>query len=202
MTKTIEPTEAQLEFGRVFPEVVLASGSPNRKALLEKGGCIVHRYVPDTEETRDETRPEETVREIAEGKMKAYLSSPAFRPDLPGITADTLVLFEGKLLGKPRDNAEAAEFLRFLSGGFQTVLSGCVLYRPDRKDTVSFTTSSRVLFRNLSEEEIDDYVSTGECIGAAGAYRLQKTGWKLVERIEGSWSNVVGLPLEDLIAHR
>ena len=202
MTKTIEPTEAQLEFARVFPEVVLASGSPNRKSLLEKGGCIVHRFVPETEETRDETRPEDTVREIAEGKMEAYLSSPAFREDLPGITADTLVLFEGKLLGKPKDDEEARRFLRFLSGGFQTVLSGCVLYRPERKDTVSFTTSSKVLFRNLSDEEIEDYVSTGECIGAAGAYRLQKTGWKLVERIEGSWSNVVGLPLEDLIAHR
>ena len=202
MKKTIEPTPAQIEFAEVFPEVVLASGSPNRKALLEKGGCIVHRYVPATEEVRDESRPEETVREIAEGKMKAYRESPEFRADLPGITADTLVLFEGKLLGKPRDNEEAKEFLHFLSGGFQTVLSGCVLYRPESKDTVSFTSSSRVLFKELSDEEIDSYVATGECIGAAGAYRLQKTGWKLVEEIEGSWSNVVGLPLEDLISHR
>ena len=131
-------------------------------------------------------------------KMEAYLSSPFFRQDTVAISADTLVHLDSYLLGKPKNLEDAERILRMLSGRTQEVLTGCGLYIPDR-GTEYFLDRASVVFKNLKDGEIRDYLETGEWQGAAGAYRLQKTGWKLVETISGDWTTVVGLPLERII---
>ena len=131
-------------------------------------------------------------------KMEAYLSSPFFRQDTVAISADTLVHLDSYLLGKPKNLEDADRILRMLSGRTQEVLTGCGLYIPG-KGTEFFLDRASVVFKTLKDSEIRDYLETGEWQGAAGAYRLQKTGWKLVETISGDWTTVVGLPLERII---
>lgn len=198
MDRIAEPDHTQLEFSRLYPRIVLASSSPNRKALLEKGGTVVTVFKPEIDEERRGSTPEEIILSIAERKLNAYLGSESFDPSLPAIAADTLVHVSGSLLGKPSSLEDARLMLQSLSGRPQTVLTAAGLKLPGSKPIV-FLDKGLVIFRPLSEEEIEDYLSTGEWSGAAGAYRLQKTGWKLVERIEGDWTTVVGLPLRKLI---
>lgn len=202
MNKIQEPDVLQVEFSRYYPDLILASGSPNRRELLEKGGSKVTVFVPDADESRDDSKPYEMVRIIAERKMTAYRSSSAFNPGTPAITADTLVLFNGRLLGKPESRQEAMEFYRLLSGRRHEVITGVGLYLPEKKGATFFTDISTVQFRNLDEREMLEYLDTGEYKGAAGGYRFQKTGYRLIEHIEGDWTNVVGLPLGRLISYR
>lgn len=199
MDRIAEPDSLQLEFSRLYPEVILASSSPNRKALLEAGGTKVTVYKPDADESRQGTTPSEIVLSIARRKLEAYLGSKSFSPSIPAIAADTLVHIGGDLLGKPHSLEEARQMLQELSGKPQTVLTACGLKLPGKEPAV-FLDEGRVLFRHLSAAEIEDYLATEEWKGAAGAYRLQKTGWKLVDKIEGDWTTVVGLPLKKLIS--
>lgn len=196
MNRIAEPDCTQLRFSRLYPRVLLASTSPNRKALLEKGGTAVDTFSPCTEERREGESLDEIVIGIARQKLDACLASIV--PSVPAIAADTLVLKDGVLLGKPGSIEEAKEMLRRLSGSRHTVLTACSAAYPGagRHD---FIDKADVVFRNLSDDEIDAYAESGESMGAAGAYRLQRNGWKLVERIEGDWTTVVGLPLEKLI---
>lgn len=198
MQRIIEPDMLQLEFGRRFPSVLLASSSPNRRALLEKGGTRVDVFVPDADETKRGSSPEEIVMSIAERKIDAYIASSAFSSTRLAIAADTLVLINGHLLGKPQDKHDAERILRELSGARQTVISAAGLYVPG-KGKVLLEDTAGVIFRPLSDEDIAQYLSTGEWQGAAGAYRLQKTGYELVEKIDGDWTTVVGLPLKKIM---
>ena len=115
-----------------------------------------------------------------------------------GKVLGTLVLIGGQLLGKPGGDGEAAAMLSMLSGRTQTVLSAIGIKLPGRPYDVLIDRAD-VIFRQLSASDIAAYVATGECRGAAGAYRLQKTGYTLVERIDGDWTTVVGLPLQLMI---
>ncbi len=198
MLKINEPTPLQLKFSRLLPSVVLASSSPNRKKLLESGGSTVYTFSPEADESTDNLSIEEAMVKNARVKMEAYLSSPFFRQDTVAISADTLVHLDSYLLGKPKNLEDAERILRMLSGRTQEVLTGCGLYIPDR-GTEFFLDRASVVFKTLKDSEIRDYLETGEWQGAAGAYRLQKTGWKLVETISGDWTTVVGLPLERII---
>lgn len=198
MQRIEEPDSLQLEFGKAFPSVILASSSPNRKLLLEKGGCSVTVFTPNADETKIGMTPEEIVTGIASRKIDAYISSKAFTPSTPAIAADTLVLVNGHLLGKPRDREDAGKMLSELSGIEQVVISASGLYIPG-KGKIMVTDSASVFFRKLTDKEIESYLSTGEWQGAAGAYRLQKTGYTLVDRIEGDWTTVVGLPLSRIL---
>lgn len=202
MERIAEPDRTMTDFARLFPELVLVSGSANRKALLETGGCRVHVRVSDADEIKDETDPEGTVLKNAERKISTYLASPEFRPDLPAVSADTLVMFSSRLLGKPADADEAMKFYSMLSGRMHEVLTGTCIYLPEKKRTFSFVDRARVWFRPLERSEMEKYLASKEYVGAAGGYRLQKTGYTLVDRIEGDWTNVVGLPLERLMTYR
>ena len=102
------------------------------------------------------------------------------------------------MLGKPRDREDAKRMLSSFSGRAQEVVTGFTLYIPSL-GTVSSSDSSLVVFSDLTEDDINTYLNTNEWLGAAGAYRIQKTGWTLIDHIEGSWTNVVGLPLETVI---
>ena len=178
---------------------MLASSSPNRRALLETGGAEVTTFTPDADETRDGKTPLETVLRIAERKLDAYLSSSSFNPALPAISCDTMVLIGGRLLGKPKDEEDAYSMLKELSGKRQSVISAAFLYLPER-GKIAVPDEAGVIFRKLPESEIREYVSTNEWQGAAGGYRLQKTGYKLVESIDGDWTTVVGLPLKKILS--
>ena len=198
MERIIEPTPLQKEFSYIFPSLVLASSSPNRKKLLEEGGSRVSVFVPETDEINKGLDYISLMERNAKAKMEAYLSSPSFSPILPAISADTLVHIDNKLLGKPRDINDARKTLRLLSGRRQSVLTGCALYEKEYGVTL-FCDEAEVVFKTLSDEEIESYIALGEWQGAAGGYRLQKNGWRLVEYIHGDWTTVVGLPIKRLI---
>ncbi len=195
MDRIIEPTGEELEIGRILPSVVLASSSPNRKKLLEECGITVTTFTPDADESTDGLEIDEAIKKNARVKMEAYLASPAFISDIPAISADTLVKIDGALLGKPKNRKEAKAMLEHLSGRVQTVYTGCSLYIPGRENIITFSDTAGVLFHTLSTRDIEAYLDREEWKGAAGAYRLQKTGYRLVEKIDGDWATVVGLPL-------
>ena len=198
MERIAEPSSLQLEFSKRLPRVILASSSPNRKALLEKGGTAVTTFSPNVNEERDESNPVGTMLRIVRAKFNAYLESDAYNPSMVAIAADTLVLKDGRLLGKPKDRDDARRMLEMLSGERQKVLTAVGLHIPN-KGNEFFLDSADVVFKKLSEDNFDSYLATEEWNGAAGGYRLQKAGYKLVDRIDGDWTTVVGLPLKAIL---
>ncbi len=170
--------------------MILASGSPQRKAILEQLGLAFRVVVPGVEE-RSTGDPGQVVAENALRKARAVEGDRV-------LAADTAVVLDGVTLGKPRDEAEAAHFLRRLSGRTHEVMSGIAVREADgsERDDVAVT---RVRFRLLEQAERDWYLATGEWAGRAGAYAIQGKGAALVEEIEGDYCNVVGLPVAALL---
>ena len=181
------------------PTLILASQSPNRRRLLEDCGVCVIARPQDINEMCGLTEPSAVVQSLSRQKMDSYLKSSMFDSSLPAIATDTLVCLDGKLLGKPADKAAAAEMLEMLSGRTHEVLSGMSVYNPVSGEVSVVCDVSYVTFFTLSSEDIDRYISTGDPIGAAGAYKIQSHGYRLIERISGSVSNIIGLPLERLV---
>lgn len=176
-----------------MPQIVLASGSPRRRELLERIGVtdfIVR--VPDVEESVPEgLTPEETVACIS--REKAEAAALLCRPEDIVITADTMVFLEHRRLGKPHNEAEALEMLTALQGRRHTVCTGVTVRQGDRSITESETTG--VYFRPASRGELLAYIATGEPMDKAGAYGVQGKGALLVERLDGDFFNVMGLPV-------
>jgi septum formation protein len=168
------------------PSVVLASGSPQRRELLEKLGVEFEVVVPGVEELSGGD-PELEVVENA--RMKAR----AVERDELVIACDTDVVLNSKALGKPADEAEARAYLERMSGREHVVMSGLVVLAEGEERSGLERTS--VVFKQLSEAEIERYVRFGEWRDRSGGYAIQTLGSTLVERIEGSVSNVVGLPV-------
>lgn len=177
----------------------LASSSPNRLELLEKDcGIKVSAWPQNAEETKDgHTQPSSIVSHIALIKLVSFMNSRDFDPLTLSLALDTMVSFRDEILGKPEDRNDARRMLSEFSGQMQEVVTGWALFTPAR-GILSGCSTSRVFFSQLSEAQIESYLDSGEWAGAAGGYRIQKTGYTLIERIEGSWSNVIGLPLEDI----
>ena len=174
--------------------VILASNSPRRKELLSGIDLSYEiRTLPDIDESYPETVPNEEVAAfLARKKASAYLS--ALKGDELLITADTIVLLDGMILGKPADKAEAKEMLLTLSGEMHRVITG-VCFTTEHEQ-VSFSDTAYVTFGTLSEEEIDYYISEYSPMDKAGAYGVQEwIGYVAVEKIEGSYFNVMGLPI-------
>ncbi|PLX98868.1 MAG: septum formation inhibitor Maf [Desulfuromonas sp.] len=181
------------------PQIVLASGSPRRKQMLENLG-IEFTVIPSSaaeDEIPDET-PEDHVVRLSIDKAKEV----AERPDVPGrwfIGSDTIVLQEGRILGKPAGKEDAAAMLRSLSGSEHRVLSGYAIIDREQQEIVADAVSTMVRFRELTESEIAGYIASGEPMDKAGAYAIQGKGGVFVESIEGSYNNVVGMPLCQVI---
>ena len=175
--------------------VVLASGSPRRHHLLNLIG-IAHEVRPSN---IDETmRPRETPRRHAERLAREKASAIAKRdPDLITIGADTIVVVNRKVLGKPRDTDDAARMLALLSGREHVVTTAVAVSRG--KKLRSAVEEVSVRFRRLRDDEIDAYIATGEPMDKAGAYGIQGYGATIVERIEGDYFAVMGLPIVRLI---
>ena len=178
-------------------QLILASSSPRRSSYLRELG-IRFLEIPsgvDERRLRNET-PYRYVKRLAIAKTLAVSKR---HPEVPVVGADTIVVVDGQILGKPRDARDARRMLRKLSGRSHRVLSGMAMvgeatYSGERVG--SGVSSTRVSFRRLTEEEIRGYVETGDPLDKAGAYGIQGKGGLLVTRIEGSFSNVVGFPLE------
>ena len=173
--------------------IVLASGSPRRRELLERIGVTDFSVrVPEVEEYFPEgLTPPEVVAYIS--REKAEAAARLCGPEDVVITADTMVFLDRQRLGKPRDEAHALEMLTALQGREHTVCTGVTVRQGARSCTES--ESTKVFFRPASEAELRSYIATGEPMDKAGAYGVQGRGALLVERLEGDFFNVMGLPV-------
>ncbi|MBR5554281.1 MAG: septum formation inhibitor Maf [Clostridia bacterium] len=177
--------------------IVLASKSPRRIELLRSLGLDIEICPADVDENIDEVteKPQEAVTLLASRKAQAIVQKLC-DPAALIIAADTLVYKDKTLLGKPRDEDEAFSMLRTLSGDRHSVYTGiCVAYGGK---IAKKAVETAVFFRNLSDDEIENYVKSGEPMDKAGAYGIQGRACLFVKGIEGDYFNVVGLPLTEL----
>ena len=174
-------------------QIVLASGSPRRRDLLERVGVTDFTVrVPEVEEYFPEgLTPPEVVSYISREKAEAAVKLCG--PEDIVITADTMVFLDDQRLGKPRDEAHALEMLTALQGRKHTVCTGVSVCRGAKRLTE--TESTDVFFRPATEAQLRRYIATGEPMDKAGAYGVQGRGALLVERLEGDFFNVMGLPV-------
>lgn len=172
--------------------LILASKSPRRRELLSLITTDFEIKSADVDETLPEgISPQEAVLHLS--KIKAE----PFNNGIDTIIgADTVVAVDGKILGKPADRQQAAEMLKSLSGKYHSVFTGVTVIKPEQ--SVTFSVETKVKFFDLSDEEIYSYIATGECDDKAGAYGIQGKGSLLVEKIDGDYFNVVGLPISKL----
>ena len=176
--------------------MILASGSPRRHDLLNLIG-IAHEVVPANidESVRGRERPSKHAERLAREKASSVVGRD---PNLVAIGADTIVLIDKKILGKPANSVDAGTMLRLLSGREHTVVTAVAVARGTK--IVSGVEEVAVKFRKLSDDEIDAYIATGEPMDKAGAYGIQGFGATIVERIEGDYFAVMGLPLVRLVS--
>ena len=175
-------------------QVLLSSGSPRRKELLSLLGIDFQVKVPNIPEIQlPGEKPQDFCSRIS--KQKALEVAGGY-PESLVIGADTVVVMDGKILGKPRDNTQARDYLTLLQDKVHEVFTGYTIIFGTRHKTKVVMT--RVHFREMTTEEISWYISTGEPIDKAGAYAIQGIGALFIEKIQGSFTNVIGLPLSDL----
>ena len=183
-------------------QIVLASGSPRRRELLQRIGITDFDVrVPQTEENFPEgLSPSEVVEYIS--REKAASAAQLCTAEEIVITADTMVFLDQARLGKPRDEADALRMLTALQGRHHTVCTGVTVRRGD--DILTQSETTHVYFRPASEAELRAYIATGEPMDKAGAYGVQGKGALLVEKLDGDFFNVMGLPvlrLSRMLAH-
>ena len=180
--------------------IILASGSPRRKQLMELVGIDCEVLVTNVEEPITEDA-KTLVRKLSMRKNQAacdmVMTNMEEHEDTIVIAADTLVSIEGKVLEKPNTHEEAFEMLKLLSGNKHTVYTGVMITKLEkRSETCSvFVESADVFFRELTDDEINAYIKTGEPFDKAGAYGVQEKGALLVEKVHGDFYTVVGLPI-------
>lgn len=175
---------------------ILASGSPRRRELLEMLGVpdLTIRPAKGPERATPGAGPEQTVRELSLHKAQEVAQTCA--PEDIIIAADTIVYLDGAILGKPKDHDDAVRMLTALSGREHIVYTGVAVLRGGELRQAAERTAVR--FRPLTSGEIERYIATGEPMDKAGAYGVQSLGALLVERIDGDFYNVMGLPVEKL----
>lgn len=171
-------------------QLILASASPRRKALLSLFGIPFTVRAADIDETMDPEKP--PFDEVARVSRLKALAVSRGEEDVV-IAADTIVVCQGKVLGKPHSEKEAAAMLRLLSGRDHQVMTGCTILFGDRAET--FTEVTSLHFRPLSEKEILKYVQSGEPMDKAGSYGIQGGAALFCEKLEGDYYNVMGLPV-------
>lgn len=178
--------------------LILASASPRRRELLQEAGYDFTVDPVKVSEIIDENlNPSVNALDIARRKGEVARSQDKYLKlrDYLILSADTLVVLDGKALGKPKNSAEARLFLSSLSGKMHSVITAIWL-GPDQGPAIQHLEETKVQFRILTDQEIQDYIATGEPMDKAGAYAIQGLGGKFVSKFSGSWSNVVGLPME------
>lgn len=177
--------------------IILASASPRRRALLEALGIDFDIVVSDADESKvaRDVPVELYVQELALLKAAAVAKIMLKKRDAVIVAADTIVTLDDKILGKPKDESDAARILRSLSGREHAVYTGyCVMRTRDGK-TVCDRVRTSVEFKKLTDEKIEKYIKSGEPMDKAGAYGIQGLGSMLISGIKGDYFNVVGLPV-------
>ena len=176
-------------------KLILASGSPRRRDMLKAAGLKFEIVVSPAEEIHDLEMPLHVLCE-ANAELKALAVSPAY-PDAVVIGADTLVYIDQTPLGKPRDANDARAMLARLSGRSSEVCTGVCLARGNQ--SFCFHTITEVVFKTLTPEVIDEYMSKVDVMDKAGAYAVQEHGDLIISEVRGDYDNVVGLPVKKLI---
>ncbi len=172
-------------------EIILASASPRRRELLSTAGVDFTVKVADVEEKiEDGLTPAEVVKSLALQKAQAVADK---NPEAVVIGADTIVVLDDVILGKPQSEENAVEMLTSLSGRNHTVYTGVALVKGNK--VRNFCEATQVEFYDLTKEDIDAYVATKDCMDKAGAYGIQTNGCVLIRKIDGDYFNVVGLPV-------
>ena len=181
--------------------LVLASASPRRRELLARAGVAFEALPAEIDESPREGEPAEAlVLRLAREKALAVARKVGPAPPRLVLGSDTVVVLDGDVLGKPRDAAHAEALLARLAGRTHTVLTGVAVAASDGAALESFVAASRVTMRTASADEIRRYDATGEPLDKAGAYALQGEGRSFVLAVEGSETNVIGLPLDETLA--
>ncbi len=176
--------------------IILASQSPRRRELIKKLTTNFTVIPSDIDESIIQTEPHALPAELS--KLKAYSIYSKY-PNDTVLACDTVVILNGELMGKPKSKEQAKEMLRKLSGKKHVVISGYTFINKDKE--ITRTVRTYVYFNNLSEETINAYVESGSPMDKAGAYGIQDKEYDLVNHIEGSLDNVIGLPTEDIKIH-
>lgn len=179
-------------------KLVLASGSPRRLELLSYFGFDLKVIKPGTDETVDPAlTPQEVVISLALQKGRSVAQITGTKTPL--LSADTIVVLENDIINKPVDREDAVKMITKLSGRTHSVFTGVAIFLNDKVDT--FFVKSDVTFKDLTDKEIADYCDTEEPYDKAGAYAVQGIGSFMVKSINGSYSNVIGLPVSEVIEH-
>lgn len=178
-----------------MPRLVLASRSPQREAILARLGLQFTSVVPEVDELAAGD-PEVVVVENALRKARAAVAELSGE-ELLVVGGDTVIALDGAVIGKPAGAAEAAEFMRRLSGREHLVVGGLAVVRPGQGEATAVSTT-RIVFRPLSERQIELHVASGEWQERSGGYAIQQGAATLVERIDGDYLNVIGLSVNDL----
>lgn len=175
---------------------ILASASPRRRELLEQVGAEFEIIPAEGEEAITSSQPQEVVLQLSAQKA-AEVADKLQEEDAVILGADTVVVYEGQILGKPRDEEDAMRMLSMLCGNTHSVYTGVTLIRlqDGKSEICSFYEETKVTMYPMTEQQIISYIRTGEPMDKAGAYGIQGRGALLVEKINGDYNNVVGLPV-------
>lgn len=178
-------------------KLVLASSSFTRKNLLTEAGFTFEIDPSSYEEDMTlPMSPQELVMHLSKGKAEDVAKRHKASIILG---ADTIIVYQDKLLGKPHTPEKAKEMLKMLSGKAHSALTGFTIIDTESNNVFSKSVETKVFFRELTDKEIDDYIATGEPLNKAGAYAILEKGGNFVEKIEGSKSNIAGLPMEEFL---
>ncbi len=182
---------------RAMPELILASASPRRSDLMREAGYRFAIVAAEVEEEADEAPVSLPALTESNAALKANWVASR-HPGATVIGADTLVYLDGRALGKPRDRAEAEAMLTRLNGRTHQVCTGVCLASSEPAGEHRFHVITEVTFRTLTPAEITTYLGLINPLDKAGSYAAQEHGEKIIERVGGSWTNVVGLPMDEL----
>ncbi len=180
--------------------IILASSSPRRQEILKMLDIPFQVILPNIDETLTSSVDTEDIPELlAREKVSAVIHSLPSQQEIQWVLgADTVIVKNGRIFGKPQSADEAAEFLKEFQGSTHTVITAVVLYNGKQKSTTSRVAKTKVTFTPMTDDEIQWYLESGEWHGAAGGYRIQSLASIFIEKIEGSQSCVTGLPIHEL----
>lgn len=183
--------------------IILASGSPRRKELLSKLNVNFEIIVSEVDESTENTSPDKIVEDLSLKKASAVFDQIAMEnpnDEIIVIGADTIVFYDGEILGKPKSEEEARDMISMLSDRTHQVFTGVavLVQKNNKKSVINFADKTDVTFYAIDRFDIDEYIKTGSPMDKAGAYGIQDDFAKHVKKIDGDYNNVVGLPLSRL----
>jgi len=184
-------------------KLILATSSPRRKEILEKFNIPFTAVKSPFEEHFTNKHTEIQVLNLSKGKVEALIESDNYYKNSIILGADTCINMDGSIIGKPKSETEASEYLKAFSGRSHQVITGLTLYNGRTNKFIQEFSVTDVIFANLTIKEIEWYLKTMEWKDAAGGYRIQEKGSLLINSISGSWYNVMGLPIRlfyDMVA--